>query len=360
MNATPTERSGAGLPPARLRELVCGLFQAQGLSAASADLVADALVAADMGDKASHGVMLIPMYLERMKAGSISLADKASVVHDGRTAVVLDAANALGQVSAQQACLLAVERAREYGLAMVTVRNAFHFGEAGFWARKIADAGCVGIAMSNTRPLMPAPGGAQRCVGNNPLAIAMPHAGDIPVALDMAMSASAMGKIRLAQQEGRAIPGDWATDAQGVPTDDPAKAIEGLLLPSAGPKGFGLAFMIDLLCGGLSDGAVGSEVRPLYGAADTPYGCAQAFLAIDPEHFGLSRPLSERAAGFADRVRASRPAPGSPRVYSPGERSWQSVQNNQDRCPISPDAARQLAALARASGVAVPAQWQSL
>lgn len=356
----PIEQGCTGLAPDRLRVLVADLFRAQGLSAPSAALVADALVAADLGDRASHGVMLVPMYLERIRAGSVSLADEAAVAHDGRTAVVLDAGNALGQISAQQACRIAVERAHEYGLAMVTVRNAFHFGEAGFWARQMADAGCVGVAMSNTRPLMPAPGGAQRCVGNNPLAIAMPHEGDIPVALDMAMSASAMGKIRLAQQEGRAIPEGWATDAQGVPTRDPAEAIQGLLLPSAGPKGFGLAFMIDLLCGGLSDGAIGGQVRPLYGSADTPYGCAQAFMAIDPAHFGLSRSLSGRAAEFASQVRQSPPAPGATRIYSPGERSWQSAQDRQALCPVSADVARELAGLARASGVALPTEWQSL
>ncbi|VVE13908.1 Ureidoglycolate dehydrogenase (NAD(+)) [Pandoraea pneumonica] len=356
----PIESIPGSLPPAQLHTLIAALFAAEGVSLRSAEIVAHALVAADISGKASHGVMLVPMYLARMKAGSVTCADEAEVVHDGKTTLVLDAANALGQLSAHQACHLATARAREYGLAMVTVRNAFHFGEAGYWARRMADAGCVGIAMANTRPLMPAPGGAQRRVGNNPLAIAMPHTDDIPVVLDMAMSASAMGKIRLAERAGKTLPNGWATDAQGVPTQDPATAIAGMLLPAAGPKGFGLAFMVDLLCGGLSDGAVGGEVQPLYGDNAIPYGSAQAFLAIDASHFGLQRPLAQRASDFARTVRESTPAPGIERVFSPGEQSWQFAQDHCERCPVSLDTAKQLTALAREAGIDVPAEWQSL
>lgn len=356
----PTENASITVPPDTLRALVAGLLVAEGVSDSVAAQVAEPLVAADLAGKASHGVMLIPMYLERLRAGSVSKAAFADVVHDGKAAVVLDARNIFGQISAKQASTLATERARRYGLAMVTVRNGFHFGEAGYWARQMADAGCVGIAMANTRPLMPAPGGAERVVGNNPLAIAMPHADEVPVELDMAMSASAMGKIRLAQGAGQEIPDGWATDAQGTPTRDAAKAIAGMLLPAAGPKGFGLAFMVDLLCGGLSDGAVADEVQPLYGASSVAYNSAQAFLAIDPSHFGLHRPLDQRASALARKVRSSSPAAGTARVYSPGEIGWQETQAHRQACPVAGDVARQLAELARASGVPIPAEWQSL
>ncbi|MGR9580004.1 Ldh family oxidoreductase [Pandoraea sputorum] len=355
-----TDNSSIRVPTDSLRELVVSLLVAEGVSVNVATSVADPLIAADLGGKASHGVMLLPMYIERIRAGSVSKAEFAQVAHDAKAVVVLDAANVLGQVSAKQAITLAIERARRYGLAMVTVRNAFHFGEAGFWARKMADAGCVGIAMSNTRPLMPAPGGAQRVIGNNPLAIAMPHADEIPVELDMAMSASAMGKIRLAQGAGHEIPEGWAVDAQGIPTRDATKAIAGMLLPAAGPKGFGLAFMIDLLCGGLSDGGVADEVQPLYGASATPYNSAQAFLAIDASQFGLQRPLEQRASDLATQVRTSPPAAGTERLYSPGEISWQVAQANGQTCPVAVDVARQLAGLASVAGVQAPAAWADI
>src|SRR5262249_42751176 len=160
----------------------------------------------------------------------------------------------------------------------VAVRNAFHFGAAGFWARRIAAAGCVGIAAANTRPLMPAPGGAAPVTGNNPIAFAAPSgvgpSGAEPIVTDVSWSAATMGKIRLAQAAGEPIPSGWACDADGNPTTDPAAAIKGMLLPAAGPKGFVMAMMVDLLCGGLSSGAIGDEVRPLYGDPAVPYRCA--------------------------------------------------------------------------------------
>jgi len=289
-----------------LAAAVARVFAALGIVADDAAAVAQDLVAADLEGVASHGVMLVPMYVERLLNGSVSRAREGVVVGQSGGAVVIDAGDALGQLTARQAVRVAVSGAREHGLAAAAVRNAFHFGAAGRYARMMADQGCVGIVMSNTRPLMPAPGGAEALTGNNPLAIALPGAGENPVEVDMALSATAMGRIRLAASAGETIPDGWATDRDGNPTTDPAEAIKGMLLPAAGPKGFGLAFMIDLICGGLSDGAIGPEVRPLYGDAAQPYRCSHFFLAIDvghfvaPDRFGArvrERPIGSPAPG---------------------------------------------------------------
>ena len=172
---------------------------------------------------------------------------------------MIDAGNALGQLTARQAVALAVARAREIGIAGGRRAHGFHFGTAGRYARMMAEQNCVGIALSSTRPLMPAPGGAEALVGNNPIAVALPSTGEFPVEADMALSATAMGKIRLAAAAGEPIPERLGGRCGRRPTTDPAAAIKGMLLPAAGPKGFGLAFVIDLLCGGLSGGAVGAE-----------------------------------------------------------------------------------------------------
>ncbi len=329
-----------------LRGFIAALFRAACLSEAPSNLVAQALVEADCQGKASHGVILAPMYLERLRAGSISTRSQADIVSDTGSTVVLDAHHALGQVSADQAVRLLGERARAHGLASVAVRNAFHFGAAGRWACQLADLGLIGIVMSNTRPLMPAPGGAERVVGNNPLSIAMPSATDIPIVLDMAASAGAMGRIRLAEAAGRQIPLDWATDAHGVATSDPAQAIKGMLLPAAGPKGFGLAFMIDLFCGGLSGGAVGDGVQALYGNTAMPYGCAHFFIAIDVARFLPLAEFSRRASEFAQRVRSSAKAAGTERLFSPGEMAWSAARRHKDTCPLDPGTVQKLQALA--------------
>ncbi len=267
--------SGVTVPADGLAALVARLFVAAGVPERSACAVAGALVDADLDGVASHGVMLVDMYLDRIRSGSVSAEEEAVVVSDRGVAVVLDARHALGQLTAGQAIKIAVERARRYGAGIVAVRHGFHFGTARRYATEAAKADCIGIVMCNTRPLMPAPGGAERIVGNNPIAIAVPSDGPIPIVLDMATSEAAMGKIRMAEKAGEAIPPTWAVKSDGSATTNATEAIAGMLLPSGGPKGFGLAFLIDLLCGLLSGGASGAAVQPLYGDA----GCSLRFLA---------------------------------------------------------------------------------
>jgi LDH2 family malate/lactate/ureidoglycolate dehydrogenase len=287
-------------------------------------------------------VMLVPMYVERINKGSVSRRSAGEVISDRGGAMVIDAGNALGQLTSRQAVKLAVARAREIGLAAVAVRNGFHFGTAGRYARMMAEQNCVGIVLTNTRPLMPAPGGAEALVGNNPIAIALPSAGEFPVEADMALSATAMGKIRLAAAAGQPIPEDWAVDSQGHPTTDPAAAIKGMLLPAAGPKGFGLACVIDLLCGGLSDGAVGAEVRPLYGDPAEPYRCSHFFMAIHAGHFLVGDRFAERVRDQAMRVSRSKRGPGVERVYAPGELVWATRQGSEGVCRLDAPTMRSL------------------
>jgi LDH2 family malate/lactate/ureidoglycolate dehydrogenase len=318
----------------RLTSAVADIFTAAGIAAADAQIVAADLVAADLEGIASHGVMLVPMYIERINKDSVSRRSAGEIVSDRGGAIIIDAGNALGQLTSRQAVKLAVARAKEIGLAAVAVRNGFHFGTAGRYARMMAQENCVGIVFSSTRPLMPAPGGAEAMAGNNPIAIALPSAGAFPVEADMALSATAMGKIRLAAAVGEPIPEDWAVDAQGRPTTDPAVAIKGMLLPAAGPKGFGLAFVIDLLCGGLSDGAVGAEVRPLYGDAAEPYRCSHFFLAIHAGHFESGDQFAERVRDQAMRVSRSKRRAGVERVYAPGELVWATRQASGGVCHL--------------------------
>lgn len=314
---------------------IADCFAALGIAADDADIVAEDLVAADLEGVASHGAMLVPMYLDRIRSGSVSKRSKGEILSDREAAVVLDAGHALGQLTARQAVGLAVERARKYGMATIAVRNAFHFGTAGRYARMLADQGCVGMVMSNTRPLMPVTGGAEALVGNNPIAIAVPSAGEFAPEVDMAMSAAAMGKIRNAAGAGQSIPEGWAADRDGTPTTDPKAAIDGMLLPASGPKGFGLAFIIDLLSGGLSGGAMGADVRPLYGKLDDPYQCSNVFIAIDVGHFVPRAEYEQRAKSEQDRVSASRRAPGVDRVYAPGEFAHAARQRAGGRVKLS-------------------------
>jgi len=335
----------------RLTAAVADIFIAVGIAADDAKTVSADLVAADLEGMGSHGVMLAPMYVDRILGGSVSRASGGEVVGARGGAIVIDAGHALGQLTSRQAVRLAIASAREHGLAAVAVRNGFHFGMAGRYARMMAAENCIGIIMANTRPLLPAPGGAEALVGNNPIAIALPSASDFPAEVDMALSATAMGKIRLAAASGQSIPADWALDAEGRPTTDPAAAIKGMLLPAAGPKGFGLAFVIDLLCGGLSGGAVGAEVRPLYGDATKPYQCAHFFLAIDVGHFPVAETFAGRVSERAGQVARSKRSPGVERVYAPGELVAVTRVENGGMCKLDNETLSSLAQCAARAGI---------
>lgn len=343
----------ASYPAAELRMFAQALLAKLGTPAPYAGLVAEALVDADIEGLGSHGLMLLPMYLERIEKGSVDAGASGQIVVDTGARATIDAGNALGQVTAEKATALVVERAREHGLAAVALRNAFHFGAAGRFARKIALAGQIGIVMANTRPLLPAPGGAERVVGNNPLAIAVPT-GDEPLVLDLAMSAGAMGKIRLADSRGEPIPEGWAATSDGLPTTSATEAIKGMLLPAAGAKGFGLAVMVDLLAGGLSAGAIGDAVRPLYGDLSEPYASANLFLAIEIEGFRPRDAFEADAAGFADRIRGSKRAPGAAAIRMPGDRAAKAHRNFDGSCRIAPATLDALRSAAARLGVPVP------
>jgi LDH2 family malate/lactate/ureidoglycolate dehydrogenase len=334
-----------------LSVFVARLFSAVGLPDAAAATVAKGLVDADLEGLHSHGVMLVDMYIERLRKGSVSCNESASIVSERQGAVVLDAGHALGHLTGLQAMSLATDKARQFAAGIVSVRHGFHFGTAGKYALEAANAGCIGIAMCNTRPLMPAPGGAERLVGNNPIAIALPTAGEIPIVLDMATSEAAMGKIRMAEKAKETIPPTWAVTAQGAPTTNPSEAIAGMLLPSGGAKGFGLSFLIDLMCGLLSQGATGSQVRPLYGDFSVPYDCSHLFIAIDVEHFCDAGWFRQHAAAAAERIRTGQRAPGVEQLFTPGEPEWRRRQRSGSNVQLEPSNVAMLTRFASELGV---------
>jgi LDH2 family malate/lactate/ureidoglycolate dehydrogenase len=338
----------------RLASLVAELFAAVGVPKTAACQVAADLVDADLAGLHSHGVMLVDMYIERLQKSSVSTRGAAVTVSDRDGAVVLDAGHGLGQITSRQAMAIAIDKARTFAAGTVAVRHGFHFGVAGTYALQAASADCIGIAMCNTRPLMPAPGGAERAVGNNPIAIAVPTEGDIPIVLDMATSEAAMGKIRMAAKSGESIAKTWAVTADGEPTTDPAAAIAGMLLPTGGAKGFGLALLIDLMCGLLSGGAVGPQVRPLYGDLGETYDCAHLFIAIDVAHFCDPLWFRREAAAAAARIRSGRRALGVDQLFTPGEPEWLRRERADGRVSLEPPVIAMLERFARELGVRNP------
>lgn len=342
------------LPADGMGSFVAQLFAAAGLSADAARRVSAALIEADLSGRGSHGVLQADGYLARLMAGAMSTDEKPEIVSETGGAVVLDAAGIEGHLAAEAAIGIAVSTAREQGVAAVAVRRGFHIGVAGRYARMAAEAGCAALVMCNTKPVMAAPGGAERLVGTNPLAVGIPSP-EGPMVLDMATSAGTFGRIRQARAAGQAIPQGWALDADGKPTTDPGAAMEGLLLPMAGFKGFGLSLAIDLLAGLFASGGWGPHLGELDDDLSKPQNGSYLFIALDVAHFRALDGFLEEAGSALERVRNSRLADGTARLFTPGERSAEALANNDGTIPVAAATAGALAARAKALGVAVPA-----
>jgi LDH2 family malate/lactate/ureidoglycolate dehydrogenase len=244
---------------AELRAFATRMLAAFGMPEEDAELTARCLVAADLRGMPGHGVLRLIQYHDSIEQGDVRAAPEVRVVRREAVTALVDAGGGYGYRPTMLACELAAERAVTAGMAAVGVRNSHHFGMAGLYAEALAERGLAGIVLTNAQPIMAPPGIGTPLVGNNPLAIGVPRAAPHPpLVLDMAMSQTALGRIRLAAAEGRPIPEGWALDETGQPTTDAERALAaGLLAPTGGHKGLALALMIDVLAGVLTGSPAG-------------------------------------------------------------------------------------------------------
>jgi LDH2 family malate/lactate/ureidoglycolate dehydrogenase len=211
-----------------------------------------------------------------------------------------------------------IERANRYGIGCAIVSRANHFGAAAYYANLMADAGLFGIAVCNTDKAMGPPFGGRRVLGTNPLAIAVPLPAAERPQLDMATSEASFGKVLLAVQDKHDIPLGWAVDAHGHPTTSAADAVDGALLPTGGPKGFGIAFMIDALVA-LSGATMSPEAKPMYGDRSQPQELGLAFIAIRADAAVSPDDYAAAIRGLVSAVHASGPGPTGVEALAPGE-----------------------------------------
>jgi len=306
------------VPLDSLQDLASALLEASGVSSSASGLVAASLIDAEARGIGSHGLTRLRIYSERVRAGVVDGAAVPSVERAAGGVVRVDARNALGQVGAEAAVNAAIGLAGEAGIALAGVRNSNHCGTLAFFTRRIARAGLVAIAMSTAPPTMVYFGGRTPAVGTNPLSIAVPRHGGGPLVVDMATSATARGKIIVAHQLGDSIPADWALDVEGRPTEDAAAALAGSMLPFSGPKGSGLAMMIDLIAGGLIGSATGYEIGNMYEEWDRPQRVGHAFIVIDPGPWADAAEYESRVGAFVEQLGLLAPADGHRAVLAPG------------------------------------------
>ena len=302
-----------------LLELATAIFGRCGMSPDDARLLADTLVAADLGGVHSHGILRVPEYVAKLTEKGVDPRGRPSVVRDEGACLVVDGGNSMGQIGAHFGMERAIERAKSTGIAAVAIRGSNHCGVMSYFASQALEHDMIGIATTNALPTMAPWGGAERILGINPVSFAIPSGEEMPIVYDAAFAGSSHGKIRIYRQMGKALPVGWAADSEGRPTTDPEQAIDGLLLPIGGFKGVGLALIMGILSSMLSGAAYATELGDMYRgptAGRDGHFCAALRIAAfeDVDRF------KSRVDAAIREIHACRRAPGCDRIYVPGEK----------------------------------------
>jgi LDH2 family malate/lactate/ureidoglycolate dehydrogenase len=304
---------------ARLTEIGVALLRAAGASHEEAEAVAVGCVNANLAGHDSHGIIAIPTYIDRIKAGHIVPGAKWTIVQDSPATTVIDGNWGFGFHVNARAMQLTIEKAKSTNVAACTVFRQSHVGRLAAYPLMAAREGMIGLATADSgrSPKMVAPfGGRQARLGTNPISIAVPSDLEAPFYLDMATSAVAAGKVMLAAARGEQIPAGWVVGSDGRQTNDPSQLRKGgALLPLGGTEGYkgsGLAAMVEVLCGLLT--GLGFGVEPTGRHND---GCFMAVFKVE-----AFRPLADfkrEVADFARYLKATPPSEGSSGVLYPGE-----------------------------------------
>ena len=345
---------GVSIRRSQLNVWAESILRAAGASREAAAATARALTDANLRGLDTHGVALLRLYVERLLSGAVDGKARLAILTDLPGFALIDGKDGLGTHVATLAMQICCDKAQAAGAAVVVVRRSSHFGAASYYAELAAERRCIGIVMSNSDPGMAPSGAMGPILGTNPISIAAPPSGTphMPT-LDIATSVVAQGRIIQAGREGRTIPSDWAIGPDGLPTVDPARALAGAVLPMAGHKGFGLAFMIDVLAGGLSGALVSPDIKG--DDQSGGQGTGHCFIAIHVPSVRSMRSYKRSVSRLTDAVHEAPRRADVPAFMIPGEREAKSVKARRTAIPIDGAMVGVLRELGQKVGVAFPA-----
>jgi LDH2 family malate/lactate/ureidoglycolate dehydrogenase len=363
------------LPFETILAQIDAVLAAWGMPAATRTVAARAMAETDLMGVDSHGISMLPMYETLRASGSLAIGAEPRVLRETAAAVVLDAGGGLGHPAAAMAMDMAVEKAKALGIGLGGVVNSHHFGAAGWYARRAAEAGCCGFAVSSARGVLVLPtGGAEPMLGTNPIALAAPVPGEAPFSLDMATSAVAANKVKVHALQGKDLPAGWVAGPDGAPVTDGAAAWallggavaagrkpEGGLAPlggagtaGGGHKGYGLAVMVQILSATL----LGEPFPPLHQARREPGEgdrLGHLLIAFDPGVLaGSAGAFGAGMAELTGALRGSRPADAARPVMVAGDPETAAMARRRaEGIPLPDSLVAQIRAVAERAGAAV-------
>jgi len=337
-----------------LRDFIASAFEKVGMPPGDAAVVGALMAEADLQGSDGHGVIRLPQYVKRIRAGGVNLRPDIRIVREKPGMALIHGDNGMGHLVMTYAAEIAIEKARASGVAWVGAQWSNHAGPASLYARMPLTQDMIGLyfAVGNANHLPPW-GGVEMLLSTNPIAAAIPAGEEPPIVLDMATTVAAYGKVKAKAAKGESMPEGWMIDRHGRPLTDPKRADEGFLLPIGGYKGYGLALVVGLIAGTLNGAAMGKDLidfnRDAAGATNT----GQAIVAIDPAAFGEIDAFKREVDRLIRDLRSSERMPGVERIFLPGEQSHEKrrLQATQG-ITIAPQLQKTLNDLASELGIA--------
>lgn len=330
-----------------LRDFTVKVFQRLGVPVEDAGISADILINADQRGIGSHGIQRLRRYVIELQTGSTKPTTNIEIIRETPNTVLLSGEDGIGFVVAYRAMQMVIEKALNNNVALAAVRDSNHYGIAGYYAMMALPHDLIGISLTNSRPSMAPTYGIDTILGTNPVAMAIPAGHERPVVLDMATSIVTAGKLELRKREGKRLPAKWAIDESGHPADDAAAVIDNILgkkggglLPlggageeEGGHKGYGLSFMVDILCGVLSGSKFGAD---LYSVVDNimENKVSHFFAAIKIAAFTEPARFRRSMDEYIRLLKNSRKKDGQERIYIHGEKEWELYTRQKDEVSI--------------------------
>ena len=301
----------------RLAEFVTDIFIRHCVKAEEAKSLAAMMVNANLRGLYSHGVLRVGTYIDRMKAGGMKKEFEIQVISETPTTAVVDGGGGFGAVACEYAARMAREKAKKYGLGMVTLRNTEHTGMISLWSLIMSEDDMIGFTGTAIEPLMAPTGGKELRLGNNPFAFTIPAGKYAPICLDISCSQVAGGKVLAKKVKNEPVPLGWCLDEDGLPTTDPNRWK--FLVPVGEHKGYGLSVVVECLGSLLSGGLFGEGHGQQYGKLDETNSVNSFYLAINIGHFRDLELFRKDAEAYIDYLHSCEKAPGTERIYYPGE-----------------------------------------
>ncbi len=343
-----------------LRQFAAGVLAAAGMPRDDADVSARILVEANLRGVDTHGVLLLPMYVRRLRRYLINPTPRRTFEQRRAAVGILDADYGMGNVATAEAMEQAIRMAREAGSATVLVKNSNHFGAAAYYAMAAARQNCVGMVWSPAESSVVPFGGRQPFLGTNPIAISAPPGLHYPgFTLDMATSVAAGGKVAAAGKNHRTIPVGWAIDRHGEPVTQPSDDDEitrtYALLPMSGAKGYGLAMLTEWTTSLLIGTQWGPTIPRWTDDAQERVAIGHYVQALDIAAFDDLPAYQRRVDQFCAALKKVTPADGFGEVMLPGEPELKTAeQRSRAGCPLTAHTVTVLSGLAEQAGVPFP------